>query len=61
MGHSAPKIVNPEGIAEEIGALLGSMLIETIDHADELTFVVARDDLFHQVVSARAFGSVGRR
>ena len=53
MGHSAPKIVNPEGIAEEIGALLGSMLIETIDHADELTFVVARDDLANAMVALR--------
>ncbi|SEQ71355.1 NADH-quinone oxidoreductase subunit C [Sphingobium sp. YR768] len=53
MGHSAPKIVNPEGIAEEIGALLGSMLIETIDHADELTFIVARDDLANAMIALR--------
>ena len=42
-----------DGIAEEIGALLGSMLIETIDHADELTFVVARDDLANAMVALR--------
>jgi NADH-quinone oxidoreductase subunit C len=53
MGHSAPKIVNPEGIAEEIGTLLGSMLIETIDHADELTFIVARDDLANAMIALR--------
>jgi len=45
MGHAAPKIATIDGIAEEIAALLGPMLIETIDHADELTFIVVRDDL----------------
>ncbi len=45
MGHSAPKIATIDGIAEEIGTLLGSMLIETVDHADELTFIVLRDAL----------------
>jgi len=45
MGHSAPKIANPEGIAQEIAGLLGSMLIETVDHADELSFTVVRGKL----------------
>jgi NADH-quinone oxidoreductase subunit C len=53
MGHSAPKIATIDGIADEIGALLGSMLIETIDHADELTFIVARDDLVNALVALR--------
>ncbi len=45
MGHSAPKIVNPDGLADKIAGLLGSMLIEAVDHADELSFTVARDRL----------------
>jgi len=45
MGHSAPKVVNPDGIAQEIAALLGSMLVETVDHADELSFTVVREKL----------------
>ena len=45
MGHSAPRIVNPEGIAQEIAGLLGSMLVETVDHADELSFTVVREKL----------------
>ncbi|WP_336972445.1 NADH-quinone oxidoreductase subunit C [Sphingobium aromaticiconvertens] len=45
MGHSAPKIAVIDGIAEEIGALLGAMLVETVDHADELSFTVLRDSL----------------
>ncbi len=56
MGHSAPKIANPEGIAEEIGALLGSMLIETVDHADELSFTVVREDLANAMVALRDMG-----
>ena len=45
MGHSAPKIAVIDGIAEEIGALLGAMLVETVDHADELSFTVLRDSV----------------
>jgi NADH-quinone oxidoreductase subunit C len=45
MGHSAPKIATIDGIAEEIGSLLGSMLVETVDHADELSFTVVREAL----------------
>jgi len=45
MGHSAPKIATIEGITQEIEAILGSMLVETVDHADELTFTVLRDAL----------------
>ncbi|MDF0543533.1 NADH-quinone oxidoreductase subunit C [Sphingobium sp. H39-3-25] len=45
MGHSAPKIATIDGIAEEIGGLLGSMLVETVDHADELSFTVVREAL----------------
>ncbi|MEJ7935210.1 NADH-quinone oxidoreductase subunit C [Sphingobium sp. AN558] len=43
MGHSAPRIATIDGIAQELSGLLGSMLIETIEHADELSFVVARE------------------
>ncbi|MDX3901850.1 MAG: NADH-quinone oxidoreductase subunit C [Sphingobium sp.] len=43
MGHSAPRIAVIDGIAEEIAALLGSMLLETVAQADELSFTVARD------------------
>jgi NADH-quinone oxidoreductase subunit C len=56
MGHSAPRIVHPDGIAQDIGALLGSMLIDTIDHADELTFVVARDALATAMTALRDHG-----
>ncbi|EQB34144.1 NADH-quinone oxidoreductase subunit C [Sphingobium ummariense] len=45
MGHSAPKIATIDGIAEEIGGLLGAMLVETVDHADELSFTVVRESL----------------
>ena len=45
MGHSAPKIVTAPGLAEEIAAILGPMLIETVDHADELSFTVVREQL----------------
>ena len=45
MGHSAPKIAAIDGIAEEIAGLLGSMLVETVDHADELSFTVVREKL----------------
>jgi NADH-quinone oxidoreductase subunit C len=53
MAHSAPKIATIDGIAEEIAALLGTMLIETIDHADELTFIVERDDLATALTALR--------
>jgi NADH-quinone oxidoreductase subunit C len=45
MGHSAPKIVNPDGLAGKIAGLLGPMLIEAVDHADELSFIVVRERL----------------
>jgi NADH-quinone oxidoreductase subunit C len=53
MGHSAPKIATIDGIAEEIGALLGSMLVETVDHADELSFTVVREELASAMVALR--------
>jgi NADH-quinone oxidoreductase subunit C len=53
MVHSAPRIVHPDGIAQEIGALLGGMLIDTIEQADELTFIVARDDLAAAMTALR--------
>ncbi|MEO8723522.1 MAG: NADH-quinone oxidoreductase subunit C [Sphingobium sp.] len=43
--HSAPKIAVIDGIRQEIAGLLGSDLIETIEAADELGFVVARDSI----------------
>ncbi|BBD97910.1 NADH-quinone oxidoreductase subunit C [Sphingobium amiense] len=45
MGHSAPKIATVDGIAEEIGGLLGPMLIETVHAADEFSFTVVRESL----------------
>ena len=45
MGHSAPKIATIQGIADEIAGLLGPMLVETVDHADELSFTVVREKL----------------
>ncbi|NIJ17051.1 NADH-quinone oxidoreductase subunit C [Sphingobium vermicomposti] len=45
MGHSAPKIVTAPGLAEEIAAILGPMLIDTVDHADEISFTVVREQL----------------
>ncbi len=45
MGHSAPKIVNPDGLADKITGLLGPMLIKAVDHADELSFTVMRGQL----------------
>ena len=45
MGHSAPKIVNPDGLADKIAGLLGPMLVEAVDHADELSFTVVRERL----------------
>ena len=45
MGHSAPRIATIDGIAQELSGLRGSMVIETIEHADELSFVVARESI----------------
>jgi len=45
MGHSAPKIATIDGIAEEIGGLLGSMLVDTVHHADEYSFTVVRESV----------------
>ena len=56
MGHSAPKIVNPDGIAEKIAGLLGPMLIEAVDHADELSFTVVRDRLAEALDALRVQG-----
>lgn len=56
MAHSAPRIMNPQGIADEIGALLGAMLIEIVDHADELTLIVARAELANALAVLRDHG-----
>lgn len=53
MGHSAPKIAAIEGIAQEIGGLLGPMLVETIDHADELSFTVVREQVAEALLLLR--------
>ena len=45
MGHSAPKIATIDGIAEEIGGLLGPMLLDTVYAADEFSFTVVRERL----------------
>jgi NADH-quinone oxidoreductase subunit C len=53
MVHSAPRIAHPDGIAQEIGALLGATLIDTVEHAGELTFIVARDQLATAMTALR--------
>ena len=53
MGHSAPRIATIDGIAQEIAGLLGSMLVETVDHADELSFTVVREKLADAMVLLR--------
>ncbi|PJG49122.1 NADH-quinone oxidoreductase subunit C [Sphingobium sp. LB126] len=53
MGHSAPRIATIEGIAEEIAGLLGSMLVETVHHADELSFTVVREKLVDAMLLLR--------
>jgi NADH-quinone oxidoreductase subunit C len=53
MGHPAPKIAVIDGIADEIAGVLGASLIETVDHADELSFTVARDDLVAAMTALR--------
>lgn len=53
MGHSAPKIATIDGIAQEIATLLGDMLVETVDHADELSFTVVREKLAEAMVALR--------
>ncbi|MET0362810.1 MAG: NADH-quinone oxidoreductase subunit C [Sphingobium sp.] len=53
MGHSAPKIATIDGIPEEIAALLGASLLETIDHADELTFIVVREEIANALTLLR--------
>ena len=56
MAHSAPRIATIDGIADEIAALLGSMLVETVDHADELSFTVVREELANAMVTLRDMG-----
>ncbi|AEG48874.1 NAD(P)H-quinone oxidoreductase subunit J [Sphingobium chlorophenolicum L-1] len=53
MGHSAPRIATIDGIAQEIAGLLGSMLVETVDHADELSFTVVREKLADALAALR--------
>ena len=53
MGHSAPRIATIDGIAQQIEGILCSMLIETIDHADELTFIVQRDSIVQALTALR--------
>lgn len=53
MGHSAPKIAVIEGIADELAGLLGSMLLDTVDHADELSLTVDRDRLVEAMTALR--------
>lgn len=56
MGHSAPKIVDLPGVADELAGLLGSMLVETVDHADELSFTVVREKLADAMEALRVGG-----
>ena len=56
MGHSAPRIANLPGIVDELAGLLGSMLVETVDHADELSFTVVREKLADAMEALRIGG-----
>jgi NADH-quinone oxidoreductase subunit C len=56
MGHSAPKIAAIDGVADYIAQVLGGMLLETVDAADELSFTVARDSLHDAMVLLRDRG-----
>ena len=53
MAHSAPKIAIIEGIADEIAGILGSMLFDTVDHADELSVTVDCDRLVEAMTALR--------
>lgn len=53
MGHSAPKIAVIDGIADELAGLLGSMLLDSVDHADELSLTVDRDRLVEAMTALR--------
>lgn len=53
MGHSAPRIAAIPGIADEIAGLLGDMLVETVNHADELSFTVVRERLADALILLR--------
>ncbi len=56
MSHSAPRIGTIPGIADDIAAMLGSMLVETVDHADELSFTVVRESLADAMEALRVGG-----
>ncbi|AUW58443.1 NADH-quinone oxidoreductase subunit C [Sphingobium sp. SCG-1] len=53
MAHSAPKIATIDGIANEVSDILGSMLLDTVDAADELSFTVDRDRLLEAMTVLR--------
>ncbi|RVT40924.1 NADH-quinone oxidoreductase subunit C [Sphingobium algorifonticola] len=53
MSHSAPRIAVIDGIADELAGLLGSMLLDSVDHADELSLTVDRDRLVEAMAALR--------
>ena len=53
MVHAAPKIAIIDGIADELAAILGAHLIDSVDKADELSLTVARDALVEVMVGLR--------
>lgn len=53
MGHSAPRIVTLDGLAEEIAGVLGSALVDTVDYADELSFTIVREKLSDTMIALR--------
>jgi NADH-quinone oxidoreductase subunit C len=53
MAHSAPRIAPIDGLAEELAALLGGDLLDTVDHADELSITVVRDSLLEVMMALR--------
>ena len=53
MGHGAPLVEAPEGIADELRALVGSDLLALIEAHDEMTLVVARESIERVMVKLR--------
>lgn len=53
MGHNAPAVVNPEGIADELRALVGADLLALVEANDELTLVVVRESIERVMVKLR--------
>jgi len=53
MGHNAPLVVTPEGLADELRALTGADLLALVEANDEITLVIARDSVERVMVKLR--------